>query len=184
MSQFLRSYRIERIEEPPSGIVDHEFLAENGAEHCVAFVVTIDDVTWAGRFCVDPANLRSSFSGVVGTPSPDRACLVEAGTPLLVEARRPQESRVLDLSAPITAALEVADGVGRLALATPWTVASVDGSGRLAESRRIAIDGLRLESCEDEWLKGVADPSSSEPRPFRYNLRTGEVVGGVPPSIL
>jgi hypothetical protein len=65
-----------------------------------------------------------------------------------------------------------------LILLTPWSITAVDVEGVAWTSRRIAIEGLRVDEVSEGWLRGVADPDDEEPYDFAVDLRTGEVVGG------
>jgi len=65
-----------------------------------------------------------------------------------------------------------------LVLATPWTIATLGADGRLWESVRLAVDGLQLDRVEGEWVYGVADSSSVEPKSLRLNVHTREILGG------
>jgi hypothetical protein len=65
-----------------------------------------------------------------------------------------------------------------LLLATPWQVTGIGHDGVLWTTRRLAIDGLRLDESMDGLVAGVADPQDVEPRDFVIDLRTGRHEGG------
>ena len=48
----------------------------------------------------------------------------------------------------------------------------------LWKTRRLAIDGLRLDESQSGLVAGVADPQDVEPGDFVINLRTGSHEGG------
>jgi hypothetical protein len=67
-----------------------------------------------------------------------------------------------------------------LLLATPWTVIGIGSDGVPWTTRRLAIDGLRLDESQDGLVAGVADPKDLEPRDFVIDLRTGSHEAGTP----
>jgi hypothetical protein len=68
--------------------------------------------------------------------------------------------------------------VNLLLLATPWLVTAIGPDGVAWQTKRLAIDGLRLDETDRSRLAGVADPDSAEPREFMIDLLTGSHQGG------
>ena len=65
-----------------------------------------------------------------------------------------------------------------LLLITPWSIAALATDGVQWATQRVAIDGLRVDTVESGWLRGVADPEDDEARHFSLELASGGVIGG------
>jgi hypothetical protein len=158
---------------------DYRFSAEGAGARTVAVEVQPSDgARWIATYAApDPG--RRALSALLGTPSRTGLCVVERGTAFLGDVLRPAAFEVIRTPGPVVAAEELA-GEGVLLLVTPWAMTGVGASGALWTSRRIAIDGLRVDEASEGWVRGVTDPDDEEPRDFAVDLSSGQVVGGLP----
>jgi hypothetical protein len=154
----------------------HLWSDQSGARASTILIRPRGGSDWTGSFSGD-ASFRRGFSGLFGTPSPRRLCVVECGTAFLVDVLNPPATTVVQVDGPVRG-IEPLVNHGLLLLLTPWTITAVGTSGPLWTTRRIAIEDVRVDEVIDHHLGGVADPDDEEPRNFAIDLRTGEVVGG------
>jgi hypothetical protein len=121
----------------------------------------------------------SPHTGIHATPARDKLLVVARGDAYLIDVGRPAIYEAVATGGPVV----VVKPIGRervLLLATPWTVTGIGRGGVLWTTRRLAIDGLRLDESRDGLVAGVADPNDLEPRDFVIDLRTGSHEGGTP----
>ena len=174
--RFPAAYRADRVDAPAAGPADHSFGAGSGSASFVA-IRPESGTDWIGSFAGDP-----SFGGLTGlyaAPHPRRLVVAERGVVFLVDVLDPPASVRVLVDGP---ALQIEPIVDErlLVLATPWTITAIDATGPAWTTRRLAIDGLRIDEIIDHRLLGVADPNDEEAREFAVDLRTGSVVGGQP----
>jgi hypothetical protein len=103
--------------------------------------------------------------------------VVERGAAFLVDVLRPADGYLVTTDGPVVGVEELV-GEGYLLLLTPWTITAVDSRGTAWTSRRLAIEGFRVDGVDDDRIVGVADPDDEESRDFAIELRSGEVIGG------
>lgn len=156
---------------------DHVFSAEGaGARAVVVAVVPWGESTWTASFAgPDPG--RRALTRLLGTPSPTGLCVIERGTAFVGDVLQPNGFEVVATPGPVVEAEELV-AEARLLLVTPWAITAVGADGGQWTTPRIAVDGLRVDTVSDGWLRGVADPDDDEPRDFAVDLTTGEVTGG------
>jgi hypothetical protein len=95
----------------------------------------------------------------------------------VVDVRAPDGYRVVPTAGSVCSVVPVRHH-GLLLLATPWSISALGGRETTWTTRRIAVEGLRLDEIDEGWLRGVADPEDDEPRDFAVELSSGRVVGG------
>ncbi len=176
---FLAEYDARFVDSPPAGETDFIFSdIGSGSRAVTVSIEPWDAPAWMGSFrAADPLS-RHTASLVSATPNPTRMCVVERGTPFLVNVLRPSEWTVVRLNGPV---MRVSELVAQelLLLTTPWSITAVGVDGPLWSTARIAAEEIRIDEVEAGWLRGVADPRVEEPREFAIDLRSGEVVGGI-----
>ena len=176
---FFAEYEVRRIDLPPAGDVDCVFAESgSGTQATAVLVEPWSGPSWVGSFAAADPDLRRAVSGVFATPSSVRLCVVERGTAFLVDVLKPADYVVVPTEGPVVGVESLVEE-DRLILVTPWSVAGVDDRGFAWNSRRIAIESIRIDEAEGGWLRGVADSDDDEPRDFAIDLGTGDVVGGV-----
>jgi hypothetical protein len=174
---FLAEFEAWRVDAPPAGEADFAFT--DGRGRSWACTVTVDPWSgpaWTATFTVDPERMTGALSGLFRTPSLTTLCVVERGVAFLVDVLRPSDGHLVPTDGPVVGVEELVDEA-YLLLLTPWTITAVTAGGAAWTSRRVALDGIRVDGVDDGWLFGVADPSD-EPHGFAIDLRTGEMVGG------
>ncbi len=175
---FPAEYEAEFIDLPGSGEADFTFTDGRGPDRVRAIAVVPTGATpWTGTFAATDPPTRLAVSGIFATPNPTVLSAVVRGTPFLVNARRPANYELVRSGGPVVAVQQAIDDM-LLLLVTPWAVAAVGSAGVAWTTRRIAIEGIRLDEIEAGWLRGVADPDDAEPREFAIALATGDVIGG------
>lgn len=134
---------------------------------------------WVGIARAGVRSLRGALSGAFSTPNPSRICVVARGDAYLIDVVAPERYQTIDTAGPV---LEVRALIKQnlLLLVTPWTITAVGEHGVCWRTRRLAIEGVRLDEADGNWLAGVADPDSDESRDFAVDLTTGRHEGGVP----
>jgi hypothetical protein len=165
------------ITDYPTAPSDHVFSVEGAGSR--AITVTVEPgggPIWTAEFAA-PEPGRRALSALLGTPSPTGLCVVERGTAFLGDVLHPEGFGAVSTVGPVVAAEELT-GEETLLLVTPWAITAVGASGVLWTTRRIAIDGLRVDEACDGWVRGVADPEGDEPRDFGLDLANGHVIGG------
>ncbi|OYN89349.1 hypothetical protein [Parenemella sanctibonifatiensis] len=156
---------------------DHAFLAEGaGARSTFVVVEPWGAQSWSATFAApDPG--RRALSALLGTPNPTGLCVVERGTAFLGDVLNPASFEAVPTMGPVVAAEELEEE-RVLLLVGPWTITAVSSAGVLWETRRLAIDGLRVAEASGGWVRGASDPDDGEPREFAVELATGQVAGG------
>jgi hypothetical protein len=175
---FPAAYLARELDELPAGTDVVELVPgrQAGAGGLIFEVDPGDSDPWTGL--ARPGVMRASgaVSGLVTTPNPDGLCVLVRGTAYVVDATD-RSYRGAVASAPVTAVAPVLPA-GLLLLATPWQVIGIGPDGVMWQTKRVAIDGLRLDEADESRLFGVADPESAEPREFVIDLRSGTHEGG------
>ncbi|WP_156759685.1 hypothetical protein [Microbacterium karelineae] len=164
----------DRVVDP-----QYSFTAEGGGSRAVMVAVEPwRNPGWTATFAApDPG--RRALSMLLETPSRTGLCVVERGTAFLGDVLEPDGFKVVATPGPVVAAEElVTEGV--LLLVTPWAITAVGHAGVPWSTRRIAIDGVRVDEASHGWVRGVADPGDDEPRDFAIDLASGQAVGGTP----
>ncbi|MFN8520945.1 MAG: hypothetical protein U0667_16480 [Chloroflexota bacterium] len=165
------------VVERPRGRPDFEFVAPGAGSRSVWIAVEPKAGSiWSGTFLAPDPGVRA-LSVLLRTPTPTGLCVVERGTAFLGDVLDPPSFKVLPTKGPVVDAQSLLR-YELLLLLTPWAITAIDRGGVRWTTNRIAIDGLRIDSTEDGWAGGVADPEDEDPREFRVNLSTGQVVGG------
>lgn len=168
---------VATIVDYPVGGPDHVFAAGGaGARTVLIEVEPWGEPAWSASFAAaDPG--VSALTRLLGTPAPTALCVVERGTVFLGDVLDPEGFAVVETPGPVVGAEElVLDGL--LLLLTPWSIAAVDADGLRWTTRRIAVEGLRVDESDGSWVRGVADPDDEEPRDFAVELTGGRVLGG------
>jgi hypothetical protein len=138
-----------------------------------------DGNSWTGGVRAGGPSVGSPHTGIHATPASDRTLVVARGDAYLIDVGKPALYEVVATGGPVVGVKPIArENV--LLLATPWTVTGIGRDGVLWTTRRLAIDGLRLDESEAGRVAGVADPHDLEPRDFVIDLRTGSHEGGTP----
>jgi hypothetical protein len=123
--------------------------------------------------------MGSPHTGVHATPGRNRVLVVARGDAYLIDVGKPALYKAIATGGPVVA-VKAITRENVLLLATPWTITGIGSDGVLWTTRRLAIDGLRLDESQDGLVAGVADPNDLEPRDFVIDLRTGSHEGGTP----
>lgn len=156
---------------------DYEFVSRGATG--LSTTIMVDPwaaPAWSGTFAAPDPGMRA-MSGLCGTPSPTKLCVVARGLAFLGDVLAPEGFATIDSGGPVVSAVELPqDGV--LLLLTPWEVTAIDHYGVRWRTERIAIEGLRVDEAVNGWVRGVADPRDLEPRDFAIELDSGRVVGG------
>jgi len=175
---FPAAYLARELDELPAGADVVELVPgrQAGAGGLIFEVDPSDSDPWTGL--ARPGVMRASgvVSGLVTTPDPDGLCVLVRGTAYMIDVTD-RSYRPVAASAPVISAAPVLSA-GLLLLATPWYVIGIGPEGVLWQTKRVAIDGLRLDEADESHLIGVADPESAEPREFVIELRSGAHEGG------
>lgn len=116
------------------------------------------------------------MTSLFSAPDPGTLCVIAEGAGYLVSVTT-RKYCFVPRSAPVMAVASLPK-VNLLLLATPWLVTAIGPDDVAWQTRRLAIDGLRLEETDGSRLAGVADPDSAEPREFMIDLLTGSHLGG------
>ena len=140
-----------------------------------------DAPTWTAAFAGPEPGVRA-LTALLPTPSPTSLCVVERGTVYLGDVESPGTFKWLSLSEPVVD-VEALLREEVLLLQTPWSIVGIDRNGFRWKTERIAVDGLRIDGACDGWANGVADPDDVEPRDFRLNLSTGDVIPAFGPDV-
>lgn len=175
---FPAAYMARELGELPAGTDVVELVpgGQVGAGGLIFEVDPGDSDPWVGLARACGMRASGAVSGLVTTPNPEVLCVLVRGTAYMVDVTD-RSYRPVAVSAPVTAAAPVLPA-GLLLLATPWQVIGIGLGGVVWQSRRVAIDGLRLDEADESRLIGVADPDSAEPREFVIDLHTGTHEGG------
>jgi hypothetical protein len=104
-------------------------------------------------------------------------CAIANGDAFLINSEDPATGQYIGTGGPVVI-VESAIEDDVLLLASPWVVTAVCAEGRTWQTRRLSVEGLRLDEIADGWLRGVSDPDEEEARNFAVNLRTGDSRGG------
>lgn len=175
---FPAAYVARELDELPADTDVVELVPgrQAGAGGLIFEVDPRDSDPWAGL--ARPGAMRASgaVSGLMTTPNCDGLCVLVRGTAYVVDVTD-RSFRLVTASAPVMAAAPVLPAEVLL-LATPWHVIGIGRGGVMWQTKRLAIDGLRLDEADESRLLGVADPESAEPREFVIDLRTGTHEGG------
>jgi hypothetical protein len=142
-------------------------------------VARSDGSSWTGGLRAGGPSVGSPHTGIHATPARDRVLVVARGDAYLIDVGKPAAYEAAATGGPVVVVKPIAREKVLL-LATPWTVTGIGGDGVLWTTRRLAIDGLRLDESRDGLVAGVADPHDLEPRDFVIDLRTGSHEGGTP----
>lgn len=165
------------VTDCPAASPDYAFSADGSLSRATAIAVAPrGKATWTAVFSA-PEPGRRALTALLGTPSPTGLCVVERGTAFLGDVLQPESFGVVATAGPVLAAEEVATEE-TLLLLTAWAITAVGAAEVRWTTRRIAVDGLRVDEASGGWVRGVADPDDDEPRDFAVDLATGRVIGG------
>lgn len=172
--QFSSDFECEIIDYP-MGEPDYTFAAPGaGARATTVQVTPSEGTSWTGAFSAPDPGIRP-HSAVVGTPHMSGLCVIERGTAFIGDVRRPQGFVHVPTDGPVVQ--EVAAN-NMLLLVTPWSITAIGKHGIRWTTRRISVDGLRIDEVSDSQIKGVADPLDFDPRNYIVDLESGDTVGG------
>jgi hypothetical protein len=175
---FPAAYKARQFQELPAA-ADAAELRPDGRSSPGGLIFEVDPEgidSWIG--VARPSSVRApdAVTGLFSAPAPGTLCAIAQGAAYLVNVRT-RNYCVVSRSAPVMAVASL-PGVNLLLLATPWLVTAIGHDGVAWRTRRLAIDGLRLDETDGSRLAGVADPDSAEPREFTIDLLTGSHQGG------
>jgi len=176
---FAAAYEARLVDELPRGVVPHSFQREDRetGSHVLLSVTPATGHRWVGSVQMPRSALRGALTLVATTPNPGRVCVIAAGDAYLIASDMPGEYDSLDTGGPVVSIRSlVSDGL--LLLSSPWVVTAIGDQGRVWQTTRLAIEGLRLGEARSGRLEGLADPTGPEPRAFSVDLRTGQHIGG------
>ncbi|GAA5039034.1 hypothetical protein [Actinopolymorpha pittospori] len=179
---FAADYAAETLEEWPSSLPDHTFTPPGTSQGRASLirVMPYDGPEWTASVSALPDPPRRAVTGLFATPNPATLCVLQQGTPFLIEVMAPRTGRCIDTGAAVTSVREA--GQARLLLlATDWDVLAVGTDGVAWRTDRISVERLRIDEIDDLRLRGVADPDDDEPRDFAIDLTDGTTVGGAGP---
>ncbi len=174
---FAQAYEVFVGDYDPAGQPDYEYVPASG--HVPGTRICVDPFTgpsWTGSFAADASGERG-VSGLFGTPGPEWLCVVQRGTPFLVNVLDPAQGSIVAVGGPVRVVEQLVEQF-LLLLVTSWTITAVGVGVPLWTTSRIAIEEVRVDEVIDGVLFGVADPDAVEPRDFTVDQRTGEVVDG------
>lgn len=174
---FARAFEKAIIDIPPHG-PDHEFAAEGaGSRATTIWVKPHGQPGWIGSFAAPDPGVPA-LTGCLGTPSPDRLCVLERGSAFLGDVADPDTFAAIKTAGPVVQAGEMLEDQ-LLVLITPWSITAVDHVGLRWTSGRLAVDGIAFDETSRGCVRGVADPVSDAPRDFALDLDSGRAVGEV-----
>lgn len=172
LPEFAADYHAELIEFIANGEADYAFRTGiTGSRSLMVSVQPNTGTSWTGRFVGEDA-FRGGMSGLFGTPSSQHLCVVERGSAFLVNVQNPLKSSVISSDGPVRHVYPLV-AFDALLLVTSWTVTALGHGTVHWRTRRLAIEGIRLDDVVDNHLVGIADPDDDEAREFEIDLRTG-----------
>lgn len=175
---FPADYQIELIEQPSSGPTDLEFAGAGAPSHrLIVQVNPSQSAPWTATFVVERPGVAPAMSAIMSTPRPDTVCVIHRGTAFWVDTRRPRPSRSLIAEGPVMFVVPCPHA-GLLVIATPWKAVGLSARGRAWRTPRIALDGFEIREIDGGVMRGLADPTSMDPREFCVDLATGRLMGG------
>jgi hypothetical protein len=177
---FEADYDVVRLAETPPAL-DYNFHQPGAVPRpdLLLEVTRTDGSSWTGGVRAGGPSVGSPHTGVHATPGRNRVLVVARGDAYLIEVGKPPDYEAVATGGPVVAVKPIARE-NILLLSTPWAVTGIGCGGVLWTTRRLAIDGLRLDESEAGRVAGVADPRDLEPRDFVIDLRTGSHEGGTP----
>lgn len=176
---FPHAYEVEILDSVPDTAWTFERGGSTERGELIVGVRTETGDRWSGAARAGAPSVRSALSGCFSTPAATSLLLVSRGDAFLVDVLEPGEFHVVDTGGPVVLVRPLVDH-GLLLLGSPWIITAIDEGGRRWQTRRLSIDGIRLDEVDEVRLAGVADPDDDEPRDFVVDLRSGEHEGGVP----
>jgi hypothetical protein len=179
-AEFATHYESSVTEEITDGEQEYVFERPQSGASAVGLtwmVRTQSGRQWRGVVRAGRPPVRGAITGIFGTPDPITMCAIANGDAFLINSEDPATGQYIGTGGPVViVAPAIKDDV--LLLASPWVVTAVCAEGRTWQTRRLSVEGLRLDEIADGWLRGVSDPDEEEARNFAVNLRTGESRGG------
>jgi hypothetical protein len=175
---FPAEYEAGIVDAPPAGVADFTLNAGPDSTRVVTIKVLPqhDTMPWVANVAVPEPTRATTISGIFSTPCLTTLCLIEGGTAVLIDVRRPDAHQIVPTDGPVLVVREALED-SLLLLVTPWAITAV-GAGEVRwTSRRIAIEEIRVDSIKSGWLRGMADPDD-EAHDFAVELSTGQLVGG------
>jgi hypothetical protein len=173
-SAFDGDYHVEDINFVDEQLVDVFIDASEGAAHGRARMFRVHR---AGGTCVvrisaeDPL-VHLAVSGSFLTPNPRRLCVIERGAAVLIDVDDVTSWQRIGSLEPIVEVGSFPEA-GLLLLVTPWSVVAVDGNGVRWTSRRLSVEGLRLDAADDNGVRCTADPGDEGERVITLDVETG-----------
>lgn len=173
---FPRAYSAQTVDYPPHGATRRVEAPGSRSRASTVLIEPDEADAWYAVFAAPDPGVRA-LTAIHGTPAVHRVCVLERGAVFLGDVREPDSFEYLDTYGPVVDVTEAVDEE-LLLLATRFAVTAVDCHGHRWTTKRLAIDGLRVDEVSSGWLHGVADPADDEPRDFAVELETGQVSGG------
>jgi hypothetical protein len=89
---FVSEYDARFVDSPPAGEVDYTFTDGSGSARAeTVSVVPWSAPSWTGSFTATDPLVRRALSGLFGTPSPVKLCVVQRGSAFLVDVLSPTD---------------------------------------------------------------------------------------------
>jgi hypothetical protein len=164
---FDADYSVEMLVDTPH-VVDHDFhsLGEVPRPDLLLEVTRADGSSWTVGVRAGGPSVDSVHTGIYATPAADALLVVARGDAYLIDTTNPANYESVSTGGPLVAVKPVPKE-NILLLATPWTVTGIGHDGVLWTTRRLAIDGLRLDESglrdqsPDRQPRGWSDVSQS-----------------------
>ena len=173
LSPFVSEFDAEVLGEVP-GRGEMRYFSDVRCESpLVVRFTSLNGSSWVGGFGAGTLAARAC-TGVFGSPSPNRACVVSRGRAYLVDVAEPEKTTELLSDLVMQVAPDVAAGV--ILLADPWQLHAYAADGHRWSTGRIAIEGLTVLAADDRIAVVRAEDQDGEFEERRIDIRTGQLV--------
>ena len=178
---FPSNYRCKVIEEMPNAAFERYYFPEGGKEGgrdgVLVSITPVDGNEWIGVFG-SVQKYPKSLSKILSWPDDNKICVVSSGAAVIVDVNNPLNFELVGVE-PIFHAIPIQES-GIVVFADFTSLIAYNEKGIVWKSKRVSWDGLEIISVDQSCINGSYwDIKSESKTPFKVNIATGEVEGGV-----